>query len=235
MNELIRTGWRRLWRWTLGTLAAAIVASVLWVWALGEWAPPFSAFMLADWLEEPSRSLPAQHWVPLAAISGQLGVAVIAAEDQRFPEHHGFDLVEIRKAIEQAREDGEAPRGASTISQQVAKNLFLWSGRSYLRKALEVWFTLLIETLWDKRRILEMYLNFAQFGDHVYGAEAAARRYFGKAAWDLSAAEAARMAAVLPNPLRYRLDAPDAHVRRRVQWILGQMNNLGGPAFLERL
>jgi monofunctional biosynthetic peptidoglycan transglycosylase len=126
-------------------------------------------------------------------------------------------------------------RGASTISQQVAKNLFLWSGRSYLRKGLEAGFTVLIEWLWPKERILEVYLNIAQFGRGTYGVEAAAQRYFHKPARRLRRAEGALLAAVLPNPVRLRVEAPSAYVRSRQEWIMGQMADLGGTAYLEEL
>ncbi len=168
------------------------------------------------------------------AISAQLALAVLAGEDQRFAEHHGFDTVEIERALSAADQGGKL-RGASTISQQVAKNLFLWSGRSYVRKALEAWFTLLIEACWSKRRILEMHLNLAQYGPRTFGAEAAAQRFFGKPAWDLDTGEAARLAAVLPNPRLYRVEAPNATVRTRERHIRTQMRNLGGTGFLDRL
>ncbi len=161
-------------------------------------------------------------------------MAVIAAEDQQFPFHAGFDFKSIREAVRH-NADSRRVRGASTISQQVAKNLFLWSGRSYLRKGLEAGLTVLIEWLWPKERILEMYLNLAQFGRGTYGVEAAAQRYFHKRARQLRRTEAALLAAVLPNPVRMRVEAPSAYVRSRQAWILGQMAGLGGTAFLNEL
>ncbi len=230
-----QAGWGRRFARGLAHAGLGFAAASLFAVAVLRWVPPpATSVMLLDWLAEPRRGFPDHDWVPLAAVAVELGVAVIAAEDQRFPEHGGFDFVEIRNALERA-EGGGKLRGASTISQQVAKNLFLWNGRSLWRKGLEAWFTLLIETLWDKRRILEIYLNVAQFGDHVYGAEAASRRFFGKPARDLSAAQAARLAAVLPNPVRYRADAPSPYVRGRARWIQGQMTALGGAALLKRL
>ncbi|MGF1547655.1 MAG: monofunctional biosynthetic peptidoglycan transglycosylase [Thiotrichales bacterium] len=165
-------------------------------------------------------------WVPLAALGAELPLAVVAGEDQRFPEHRGFDLHSIRQALA-ASGDGGRLRGASTLSQQVAKNLFLWQGRSWLRKGLEAYFTVLIEALWPKWRILEVYLNIAQWGEHRYGAGAASQTYFGKPPEQLSRREAALLAAVLPNPARLRVDAPSSQVLARAEWIRGQMGQLG--------
>lgn len=223
---------RRLLRWLARAAVAFVLGSVLVVGLL-RWLPlPTSAVMLGDWIEH---GRPPEHtWVAFEAVAPALALAVLAAEDQRFPDHAGFDFVEIQRALDEAEEGGRL-RGASTLTQQVAKNVFLWSGRSWLRKGLEAWFTVLLEALWGKRRILEVYLNVAQFGSGLYGAEAAARRYFDKPARALTRAEAARLAAVLPNPERYRVEAPSAYVRGRAQRILEQMDRLGGTAFLERL
>jgi monofunctional glycosyltransferase len=159
---------------------------------------------------------------------------VIAAEDQQFPFHTGFDLKSIRDAV---RENAhrKRPRGASTISQQVAKNLFLWNGGGYVRKGLEAWFTVLIELLWPKERILEVYLNVAQFGRGVFGVEAASHTFWRKPAARLSRTEAATLAAVLPNPIRLRADRPSRYVQSRRDWILGQMSGLGGREYLEEV
>jgi len=145
--------------------------------------------------------------------------------------HNGFDF----KAIEKARRSnarGRKVRGASTISQQVAKNLFLWSGRSWVRKGIEAWYTVLIETFWPKHRILEMYANIAEFGDGVYGAQAASRTFFGKDASRLTPAESARLAAVLPSPKRYHAARPGPYVQRRTNGIQRQMHHLGGGSYL---
>ena len=171
------------------------------------------------------------RWVRLEQISPHAAIAVIASEDQQFPYHAGFDLNSIREAV-RASEHGKRLRGASTISQQVAKNLFLWSGHSFLRKGLEAYFTVLIETLWPKERILEMYLNTAQFGEGIYGVQAAAERFWYKPALHLSSEEAASLAAVLPNPLRLHADRPSRYVIARRDWILTQMRELGGAAYL---
>ena len=171
------------------------------------------------------------QWVDADAISEHVALAVIASEDQRFREHWGFDLESIQDAIEE-RQAGGRVRGASTISQQVAKNLLLWPGRSWLRKGLEAYLTLLIEALWPKERILEVYVNVAQFGDKTFGVGAASQRFFGKPASRLGPREAALLAAVLPNPVRLHADDPSPYVLRRVRWIQRQMRRLGGPAHL---
>jgi monofunctional biosynthetic peptidoglycan transglycosylase len=174
------------------------------------------------------------HWASLEQISAHAAIAVIASEDQQFPFHAGFDFDSIREAV-RASEHGKRLRGASTISQQVAKNLFLWPGHSFVRKGLEAYFTVLIETLWPKERILEMYLNVAQFGDGVYGVQAAAERFWHKPAARLTSAEAAVLAAVLPNPLRLHAEHPSAYVLERRDWILGQMRGLGGAGYLRAI
>ena len=157
---------------------------------------------------------------------------MVAAEDQKFPHHRGFDVEAIQDAMAEA-DDGARMRGASTISQQVAKNLFLWSGRSFVRKGFEVWFTVWIEALWPKRRIIEVYLNIAEFGDGVYGAHAASERYFRIAPSALDAQQAALLAAVLPNPRKLHAQNPSAYVQRRAAWIQRQMRQLGGTDYLE--
>ena len=227
----------RIARVLLGALFASMAASVLAVAAF-RWLPvPTTAFMLAERqaARAEGKPLDQQHeWVPWERISPHAAVAVIAAEDQKFPVHDGFDFQAIEKAVTDAQR-GRRLRGASTISQQVAKNLFLWSGQSWARKALEAWFTIWIEMFWPKQRILEVYLNVAQFGRGTWGIEAASRRYFGKPAARLTPYEAALLAAVLPSPTRYRVVNPGPYVRERQQWIVGQMGRLGGPRLLEGL
>jgi len=222
---------KRLRRLLVLVLLACITLSVLLVLSLRWLDPPVSAVMLQRFASEggPQR----QQWVDLDRTGPYMALAVVAAEDQRFPQHRGFDTREIVAAIEK-RLDGGRLRGASTISQQVARNIFLWQGRSFLRKGLEVWFTGLVELLWPKRRILEMYLNFAEMGRRTFGIGAASERYFGVPPDQLSRSRAALIAAVLPNPVAYRVDAPSAHVRGRRDWILQQMKNLGGPAYLRQ-
>jgi monofunctional biosynthetic peptidoglycan transglycosylase len=173
-------------------------------------------------------------WADLKRISPNLPLAVVASEDQKFPEHWGFDVEAIEKAYA-LNQHSHKVRGASTISQQVAKNLFLWSGRSYFRKGLEAYFTVLIEVCWPKRRILEIYLNIAEFGYGTYGAEAAAQRFFHKSAARLSRSDAAVLAAVLPSPEHYSAAAPSRFVQQRRDWILRQMQALGGPDMLDEI
>jgi len=173
------------------------------------------------------------RWVPWERISPQVGIAMVAGEDQKFPFHHGFDVDAIQDAID-AADEGRRLRGASTISQQVAKNLFLWNGRSFVRKGLEAWFTVLIETFWPKRRILEVYLNIAEFGHGIYGAAAASEQFFHTAPERLDARQSALLAAVLPNPARLHVEKPSAYVLRRAAWIQRQANQLGGAAYLPR-
>ncbi|HEY9130771.1 MAG TPA: monofunctional biosynthetic peptidoglycan transglycosylase [Dyella sp.] len=173
------------------------------------------------------------HWVPWENVSPFVPLAMVAGEDQKFPFHHGFDVDAIQDAIDDA-DEGKRLRGASTISQQTAKNLFLWNGRSFVRKGLEAYFTVLIELTWSKRRILEVYMNIAELGDGIYGVGAAAESYFGMPPGRLSPAQAARLAAVLPSPRRLHADRPSAYVLRRASWIQQQMNQLGGPGYLGR-
>lgn len=198
---------------------------------------PGSALMLerrwVAWREgEPHVSHHA--WRPLEEISPSMGVAVIAAEDQLFADHFGFDWNAIEKAVAH-NERSRRKRGASTLTQQTAKNLFLWSSRSWIRKGFEAWFTLALETGWSKRRILEVYLNIVEFGDGIYGVEAAAQVYFHKPAKRLTPSEAALLAAVLPNPHRFKVAAPSEHVRSRQAWILRQMEQLGGAQVIRDL
>jgi monofunctional glycosyltransferase len=173
------------------------------------------------------------RWVPWKQISPQAALAVIAAEDQNFASHHGFDFDSIQKALDE-HERGRRLRGASTITQQVAKNVFLWSGRSFVRKGFEAYFTTLIELTWPKRRIIEVYLNVIELGEGVFGVEAASRLYFRKPAAQLQAEEAALLAAVLPNPVRLKAAHPSAYVEERRAWILSQMEQLGGIALINR-
>jgi monofunctional biosynthetic peptidoglycan transglycosylase len=190
--------------------------------------PPASGIMLRDGFARlfAGEGWIAHDWVDYDEIAPAMRLAVVAAEDQRFPEHHGLDFSAIEKAVQHNRKS-ERKRGASTISQQVAKNLFLWQERSWARKALEVYFTVAIEALWPKRRILEVYLNVAELGDGVYGVGAASREFFGRDASRLSARQAATLAAVLPSPKKMRADAPGPYTLRRARWIEQQMRQLG--------
>ena len=187
---------------------------------------------LGAWVQGHFSYVAHSDWVSMDDISPLMGLAVIAAEDQKFPEHWGFDVSAIEKALEHNERNEKRIRGASTLSQQTAKNLFLWDGRSWVRKGLEAGLTLGMETVWSKKRILTVYLNIAEFGDGVFGVEAAAQRYFHKPASRLSLSEVALLAAVLPNPLRFKANAPSGYVRSRQAWIMRQMRQLGGESFM---
>jgi monofunctional biosynthetic peptidoglycan transglycosylase len=166
-------------------------------------------------------------WKPLSDISPNLPLAVVTAEDQKFEEHFGFDLEAIEKAVKYNKKNkGKKVKGASTISQQTAKNVFLWQGRSWLRKGLEVYFTFLIEILWSKERIMEVYLNVIEMGPGIYGAEAAAEYYFEKTAARLSKGESALIAAILPNPIRWSARQPTPYIIRKKNWILRNMRRI---------
>ncbi|HXD83558.1 MAG TPA: monofunctional biosynthetic peptidoglycan transglycosylase [Rudaea sp.] len=233
-----RHGWlRRLWRWTWRLALAWVVLTWLVVAILRFVPPPTSAFMLerriAAWHAGERNFALRYHWVPWREISPQLPIALIASEDQKFPSHHGFDVQAIRDAMDEA-DDGERLRGASTISQQTAKNLFLWSGRSFVRKGLEAYFTVLLEITWPKRRILEVYTNIAEFGDGIYGADAAARTFFREAPAQLNDYQSALLASVLPNPKRLHADRPSPYVLRHAAWTQQQVRQLGGVSYLPR-
>jgi monofunctional biosynthetic peptidoglycan transglycosylase len=230
-----RSIFSRLVRWILWLALIAVAASVFCVLLLRWINPPFTAYMAEAQIDAWTRRDPTyvvrHRWMDLDRISPNLPLAVIASEDQKFPEHWGFDVEAIEKAYE-LNQHSHRVHGASTISQQVAKNLFLWSGRSYLRKGLEAYFTLLIEACWPKRRILEIYLNAAEFGRGTYGAEAAAQRFFHVSAARLTRNDAALLAAVLPNPKLLSAAQPSAYVQRRRDEILVQMQALGGAEML---
>ncbi len=232
-----KTWWGRLLRLLCLAVLASIVSSVLLVAVLRYLPIPCSALMIErrveSWFDQkPYKS--SHTWVSLDEMSPYLGAAVIAAEDQNFAEHFGFDWKAIEKAIEH-NEHSRKKRGASTVSQQTAKNMFLWESRSWPRKGFEAYFTLLIELGWSKRRILEVYLNIVEFGDGVYGAEAASYAFFNKPAKKLRPAEAALLAAVLPNPHKFHAGAPTAYLRGRQSWILRQMGQLGGADLVKEL
>ncbi|WP_446470431.1 monofunctional biosynthetic peptidoglycan transglycosylase [Xenorhabdus stockiae] len=228
-----------LWRWLKKIV---LTITLLWFVAVITFSflpVPFSMVMLerqVDALISINLSYVSRSsWVDQDQISPYIALAVIAAEDQRFPEHWGFDFSAIKMAVEHNKKDQKRIRGASTITQQTAKNLFLWEGRSWVRKGLEAGMAMVLELVWSKKRILTVYLNIAEFGRGIFGVEAASRHYFGKPASRLTASEAALLAAVLPNPIRYRVDAPSAYVLQRQQWILRQMQLLGGKHFLTRI
>lgn len=216
---------RRVLAFVLGLALLASVLTALPVVALRFVPPPASAFMLRAHFGADACDRVEYDWVSRAEIAPAVFLAVIAAEDQRFERHAGFDFDAIEDVLESGG-DGGPTRGASTITQQVAKNLFLWPGRSYVRKGLEAWFTVWIEALWPKSRILEVYVNVAQLGRCTFGVGAASRRFFEKAPARLSLDEASLLAAVLPNPVRRRVDAPSPGVRGRAAWIHRQARTI---------
>lgn len=228
-RSFVRTS-LRLVAMALGAVIALLLLAILLFRFVN---PPTSAFMLAYQLDNPPRPL-RHEWVPLSDISPWMPLAVVASEDQRFPHHRGVDVDAIRKAVSEYKA-GEGLRGASTITQQTAKNLFLWNGRSFARKAIEAGLAVTIDGLWPKQRVLEVYLNIAEFGPGIYGVEAASQAYFGKPARYLSQAQAARLAAVLPNPKVLSVNSPSAYVQERVDWIQRQMAQLSGLRYLEGL
>ncbi len=211
-------------------LLAGSVITLRWI------NPSFSSFTLSeDWksLDRERYSL-REYWVSYDELPGHLKWAVIASEDQRFLEHFGLDWSAIEKALDERRK-GERLRGASTITQQVAKNLYLWPGQSWFRKTVEAGIAILIEVFWTKDRILEVYLNIAEFGPGLYGAGKASSELFGKEPSELSPSESARMAAVLPNPKRMRVEPPSPYTEERSRWILQQMTQITGIAYLPEM
>ncbi|MCM5703892.1 monofunctional biosynthetic peptidoglycan transglycosylase [Larsenimonas salina] len=233
----IKTVATLLKRWLIRALLTFVVLSIALVLVFRVVPPPRSMVMLERQISASLESRPFTlnyQWRAYDALSDQAKLAVIASEDQRFPFHYGIDFKQIRASIDRWV-DGGSLRGASTISQQTARNLFLWTGRSWVRKGLEVWFTGLIELLWPKQRILEVYLNIAEWDAGVFGLEAASQHYFNRSSSRLTPSQAARLAAVLPAPDAWSPVAPSARVSRRAVWIQGQMRQLGGTRYLETL
>lgn len=226
--------WTFIWRLIKRIIFWFLILSIGSV-VIFRWVPvPVTILMLQRCVEQKAEGGSMKlhkEWVPLDEISPYLQLAVVCAEDQNYLKHNGFDYGAIRKALkfnEKMDQKGkEKRRGASTISQQTAKNTFLWPGRSWIRKGFEVYFTFLIETLWSKERIMEVYLNVIEFGDGVYGAEAAATEYLHKNASRLTAQNAALMAVVLPNPRKFSISSPSRYILGRQQWCLQQMRFWG--------
>lgn len=227
---------RRILIFSLKTILGFLIFSFFLVLLLKWFNPLITSFMIQDRIEalgKKKEKIPFRYqWVGLKEISSYMQVAVIAGEDQSFLNHHGFDFGAIEKAIKH-NQTSKRIQGASTISQQVAKNLFLWSGRSFLRKGLEAYFTALIECIWSKKRILEVYLNIVEMGNHIFGVQAASQYYFNKSAKHLTLGQAALLAAILPNPVRYSPRNPSAYVQSRKNWILRQMHLVGGSEYLK--
>lgn len=227
---------RTVLKWIGGALAAFFAVTLLWVLIL-KWVPVlFTPLMIGraiEYRDDPDFRT-RKTWKSLDEISPALMKAVITAEDNKFMEHKGFDFESIRDAAETNRKRGKIARGASTISQQTAKNVFLWSGRSWVRKGFEVYFTVLIENIWGKERIMEVYLNVIELGKGVYGAEAAARKYFNEPASKISTSQACLMAACLPNPIKRDISNPGKYTRGYAQTLQSRINNLAYPDWITR-
>lgn len=215
--------------WALRIVATLFVASLLWVGLYRFFAPPGTVLM--GWRAVQGETIQ-RDWVALSDVSPHVVTAVIAAEDAKFCRHFGFDLGEIRQALNEARA-GEGLRGASTISQQTAKNTFLWPGRGPVRKVSEAYFTVLMEASWPKHRIMEVYLNVAEWGDGLFGIEAAAQVRFGKSAKFLTRTEASLLAAVLPSPNKWRVDPPGQYVRQRARTLRARMDTVAKHGFAD--
>ncbi len=216
---------KKFFKFILKLISVLLLFSIFMV-LLYKWLPvPFTPLMAIRYFENPEEEI--RHtWVSREDISQHLQLGVIAGEDQNFVKHNGFDFEAIEKAIED-NQKGKRVRGASTISQQTAKNVFVWPGRNWFRKGLEVYFTFLIETFWSKERILEVYLNSIEMGKGIYGAEAAAKHWFNKSAANLSIYEAAAITAILPNPREYKANPASSYINERKNWIVRQMQNYG--------
>lgn len=214
---------KRIWRLIKRTFIVLFIAQLLYIVALKWVNPPITITQLVSLIQEHGLE---KEYVPLSGMSVNAGLAVIASEDQLFPDHNGFDWKSIQKALDYNQRKPGRVRGGSTISQQTAKNVFLWQGRSWIRKGLETYFTFMIEKIWGKKRILEVYLNVAETGKGIFGIEKAAQTYFGKSAKDLSQSQAAAIAAALPNPKKYSVKPMSAYVSARSKKIVQQMNFL---------
>jgi monofunctional biosynthetic peptidoglycan transglycosylase len=226
VKSLFSNLWHKAKRILLLLFALHLIYIILLRWI----DPPFTITQLSSWVSGDGLK---RDYVNYEEMSPNIRLAVIASEDQLFPDHNGFDIENIKKALESNKKKKRI-RGASTISQQVAKNVFLWQGRSWVRKGLEVYFTFMIELIWGKERILEVYLNVAEMGKGIFGIEASAQKYFNKPASKLTRTEAAMIAACLPNPKKYVVNPPTRYISRRYPWILTQMNNLEGDPDVDR-
>lgn len=230
--------WIKIWRFIYISVISFFVLSLSWVLIYKYVNPPYTYLMCKrkaiQMISGEGSSNIHYKFVPYSQISDYLKLAVIASEDQKFPDHNGFDLVSIAKAMEKNKFTKKV-KGASTISQQTAKNAFLWDGRNFIRKGLEAYFTFLIELIWGKKRILEVYLNIAEMGHLTFGAEATARTYFNKSAKKLTSSEAALIACSLPNPILFKVDNPTQFMLNRKTWIETQMINLGGINYIQSL
>jgi monofunctional biosynthetic peptidoglycan transglycosylase len=226
VKEFLKKAWRFTWKAGMWFLVISVVSVIFF-----RWVPiPLTPLMIVRCIEQKADGKEMKlkkDWVSLEEISPKLQLAVVCSEDQNFIKHNGFDFKAIDKAIKY-NETHKRTRGASTISQQTAKNVFLWPGRSWIRKGFEVYFTFLIELIWSKERIMEAYLNVIEMGNGIYGAQAASKAFFKKDAKYMSASEAATIAAVLPNPRKFNAGNPSAYVQGRRAWVMRQMGYWGG-------
>lgn len=219
----------RIVRWVVSLFFASTILAVVMLRFIPVYFTPLMFIRCFQQVAEGQSMTLHHHWVPIDEISDHLPVAVMASEDQRFLLHHGFDYNAIEKAAERNINGGKRKLGASTISQQTAKNVFLWPGRSWVRKGFEVYFTALTELLWSKQRIMEVYLNSIEMGDGIYGADAVAEYHFGKKAEDLTRSDCALIAATLPNPRKFSSKNPGSYMRKRQRQILSNMRFI--PSF----
>lgn len=224
--------WSRVWKWTKRILLWLFIAQLVYIILLKWVDPPITMTQFVSWISGDGLK---RDYVDRDEISMEAKLAVIAAEDQLFPDHSGFDWKSIKKAMKYNERKPGRVRGASTISQQVAKNVFLWQGKSFIRKGLEAYFTFMIETIWGKKRILEVYLNVAEMGPGIFGIEMAAQTYFNKPAIKLTRYESAMIAACLPNPKRFTVKPMSRRVAWRSRSIVRQMGNLGGDPDIMRV
>ncbi len=231
MKDILKKIWSYTWKIAIWFFIISI-GSVLFF----RWVPipitPLSLIRCVEQKVDGKQMKLKKNWVPLKEISNNLQLAVVCSEDQNFINHRGFDFEAINKALKYNKKH-KKQRGASTISQQTAKNVFLWPGHSWIRKGVEVYFVFLIETFWSKERIMEVYLNVIEMGDGIYGAQAASKTFFNKDAKNLTKSEASLIAAVLPNPIKFSAAKPSPYVHVREAWILNQMANWGGELSYE--
>lgn len=223
--KLVRTIWRIFWKTTMWFFIISIGLTIIYRFVPVPITPLMVIRLVEQTFDSEKKVRLYKDWVPMSEISRHAPQAVFAAEDQKFLTHKGFDFEAMEKAWENNKK-GKRIKGASTITQQTVKNVFLWPGRSYLRKGLEAYFTVLVELLWSKERIMEVYLNVIEMGDGIYGIEAASQAYYNKPASKLNRNQAAMIAAVLPNPIRWTPTKPTGYIRGRQSWIMRQMNNL---------
>lgn len=232
MKKLLAKFWRIFWKLSLWFFAVSIVSVIVFRWVPIPATPLMLIRCVEQKMDDKEMKLD-KIWKPLEKLSPHLQLAVVCCEDQNYLKHNGFDFGAIEKALKHNK-NSKKKRGASTISQQVAKNVFLWPSRSWIRKGFEVYFTFLIEVFWSKERIMEVYLNVIEMGDGIYGAEAASQAYFKKSALTISKRQAATIAITLPNPRKYNAKKPTGYLNKRISWAMQQMRYWGGKLDYEK-